>query len=513
LRQETALHGALGLCQRDEILEILEEAEIAAIVLKGAALARAWYGDISLRSFLDIDLWVSPHQLGRAAEALKAAGYEELNQSGKAPHHTTPLHRRGLPCAVELHSTLTRLQVSRGLPFPDLYARSIVLESESRPVRTLGPEDTLLHLCLHLLHHLDYSHGWRLRHLCDIERHVRTFTINWTVFAETARSAGVYPACRAVLGLAALTVGANVPTEHTDRVLAVELARSPIPGVLRHRRRAAFLAGMVRGDLAGVNHLLWTTVAERVSKNGSTGHDARQQAAPSSARPLHRFIVNASNTARWVHTWLPQLHDWNKNEALVTKLLSSSEAGGPRPSSSVRMVPEGGDAGILPRSRGGTSLAAALGLAAVLSVLLREVVGTIRVTGTSMEPTLHSGQRLVTLRRHRARRGTIVVLQDPPSRRGLGVKRIVGLPGETVAVRGGQVWIGDDRLNERYGDGYDSGRWGPATVPAGHYFVLGDNRRTSIDSRTWGWIPEERVAGTVWLSYWPPQRWGFIGAG
>lgn len=117
------------------------------------------------------------------------------------------------------------------------------------------------------------------------------------------------------------------------------------------------------------------------------------------------------------------------------------------------------------------------------------------------------------------KRGQIVVFRAPETaeRCGLGdggspfVKRIIGLPGELVSARDGVIYINGDRLAEPYVDpslrGQETARW-PRAMP-GHYFVLGDNRIDSCDSRTWGTVPRGNLIGPVMLTYWPPDRGSF----
>ena len=93
---------------------------------------------------------------------------------------------------------------------------------------------------------------------------------------------------------------------------------------------------------------------------------------------------------------------------------------------------------------------------------------------------------------------------------GAFVKRIIGLPGEKVSMRSGDVFIDGIRLNERYlasGDrGTESGEW--PRSPQNGYFVLGDNRTMSCDSRRWGTVPRRSIIGRVDARYWPPNRAG-----
>jgi len=136
-----------------------------------------------------------------------------------------------------------------------------------------------------------------------------------------------------------------------------------------------------------------------------------------------------------------------------------------------------------------------------------------RVHGQSMEPSLHTDQRLVvekvSYRLHGPRRGDVVVFSVPQSEE-LLIKRVIGLPGETVEIRGGQVYVDGTPLDEPYLTQETRGRFGPVTVPPLHVFVLGDNRSFSNDSRAFGVVSIENVLGRAWFSYWPLEDLGTL---
>ena len=110
------------------------------------------------------------------------------------------------------------------------------------------------------------------------------------------------------------------------------------------------------------------------------------------------------------------------------------------------------------------------------------------------------------------RRGDVITFLFPEDRTRVFIKRVVGLPGETVEVRGRAVLVNGRPLDEPYARFIDAldeeddppGRrgWGPHTVPAGHLFVLGDNRDNSRDSRFWGFLPTDQVKGRALIVYW-----------
>ena len=137
-----------------------------------------------------------------------------------------------------------------------------------------------------------------------------------------------------------------------------------------------------------------------------------------------------------------------------------------------------------------------------------------------MAPTLVPGERFLVdrlaFRSGDPQRGDIVVFEAPAGRTPEGtvfVSRIVGLPGETVSIAGVAVAIDGKPLHEPYAAGNtaplasqpDAGPWSlqkPYLVPEGTYFVLGDNRENSADSRSWGPIPRDNLIGRYWRTYW-----------
>jgi len=154
--------------------------------------------------------------------------------------------------------------------------------------------------------------------------------------------------------------------------------------------------------------------------------------------------------------------------------------------------------------------------AILIALLINVFVGqATRVEGQSMEPNLHTDQRLVvekmTYRFHGPHRHDIVVLKLPNQGDELLIKRVIGLPGETVEIRDGQVIINGEPLDEPFvDDGTQPGRNGQVTVPPLHVYVLGDNRNHSNDSRSFGPVPIENIVGRAWLSYWPPENVGVV---
>ncbi len=132
------------------------------------------------------------------------------------------------------------------------------------------------------------------------------------------------------------------------------------------------------------------------------------------------------------------------------------------------------------------------------------------VHGQSMEPCLHENERviidLVSLRWREPRRGEIIVLRLPNRRSDPLIKRVIGMPGDTVTIRAGKVLVNEQVLDEPYLDQITPGRMPAQVVPEAHVFVLGDNRGASNDSRYFGMVPYENVLGRAWLRYWPPSE-------
>lgn len=137
-----------------------------------------------------------------------------------------------------------------------------------------------------------------------------------------------------------------------------------------------------------------------------------------------------------------------------------------------------------------------------------------RVYGQSMEPNLHTNERLivekVTYKLHPPQRDDIIVLKVRDDAKELLIKRVIGLPGETVEVRDGKVYINGSPLDEPYLARSTLGRYGPTVVPPEHVFVMGDNRNASNDSRAFGPVSYNHIIGKAWISYWPPSEAGLI---
>jgi signal peptidase I len=169
---------------------------------------------------------------------------------------------------------------------------------------------------------------------------------------------------------------------------------------------------------------------------------------------------------------------------------------------------------------------------AIVLAIKAWVVNPYRIPSSSMEPTLHcarpgaqceasSSDRVLACRfcydLRSPHRGDVVVFETPPAAArecgsgGTYVKRLIGLPGDTLAERNGVVYIDGKPLREpyvqaTYRDAFD---YPPRKIPPGRYFFMGDNRKYSCDSRRWGTVPRKDIVGLVFATYWPLGRISF----
>ena len=171
-----------------------------------------------------------------------------------------------------------------------------------------------------------------------------------------------------------------------------------------------------------------------------------------------------------------------------------------------------------------------VGAILIVLAIKQWVVNPYRIPSSSMEPTLHCARgvdqgcqahfsdRVLACRvcydLWGPKRGDIVVFNTPPQAQtacgsgGVFVKRLIGLPGETWREQDGYVYINGKLLNEPYikSDRRDTQSLPARTIPKGQYFMMGDNRTGSCDSRRWGTVPRANLIGKVIATYWPPLR-------
>ena len=178
-------------------------------------------------------------------------------------------------------------------------------------------------------------------------------------------------------------------------------------------------------------------------------------------------------------------------------------------------------------------------LTVAIFLAVRSVVQNFRVEGASMDPTLRSGQYLLINKVLYARtegtfldqfipdtrpgddvnflfggpqRGDIIVFRSPGPTDKDFIKRVIGLPGDTVRIVGGRVMVNGRVLEEPYVQHRASYDLDEKIVPPGSYFVLGDNRPNSSDSHLGWFVSAHSIVGKAWVSYWPPTHWGVMPA-
>jgi len=189
--------------------------------------------------------------------------------------------------------------------------------------------------------------------------------------------------------------------------------------------------------------------------------------------------------------------------------------------------------------RAGWELTQTLVLAALIFLAVRAMAQNFRVEGSSMEPGLHDGQYLLVNKAiyfkinldklskylpfvdagdqpqrylfRGPKRGDVIVFRYPRDPDRDFIKRVIAMPGDTVRIDKGEVYVNRARLMEPYIDDEPRYDFSEQVVPPRSYFVLGDNRNNSFDSHAWGFVPEENIIGQAVLSYWPLEEWGGVG--
>ncbi len=177
-------------------------------------------------------------------------------------------------------------------------------------------------------------------------------------------------------------------------------------------------------------------------------------------------------------------------------------------------------------------------IALVIFFALQLSFQNYKVEGASMEPSFKEGEYLMvnkvvyvsfdpsSLRSvlpflpgksgdgfrlfHPPNRGEVIIFHFPKDPSRDFIKRVIGLPGDRIEIRRGDVFVNGEKIDELYIERKGTFSMSELTVPQDTYFVLGDNRVVSNDSREWGGVPKENIIGKAWFAYWPTSRWGFI---
>ena len=154
-------------------------------------------------------------------------------------------------------------------------------------------------------------------------------------------------------------------------------------------------------------------------------------------------------------------------------------------------------------------------LTLLIFLVIRFVVQSYHVEGPSMQPGLHTDEYVlvnkVSYLFQTPGRGDVIVFHYPKDTTQDFIKRIVGLPGDTVKTDSTHVWVNGVLLNEPYiKEAINLNEPSIWKVPPGDYFVLGDNRRVSDDSRYWGFVPKDYIVGKAILVYWPSSNWQIL---
>lgn len=156
-------------------------------------------------------------------------------------------------------------------------------------------------------------------------------------------------------------------------------------------------------------------------------------------------------------------------------------------------------------------------LFAGVQLIFHYVLAKDVVSGPSMETSFNDGDRLITYRLGKVKRGSVVVLDAPDEPGTLYIKRVIGLPGDTIEAKNDTLYVNGQKTDEPYLSKYQTGqnftedfslksKLGVAKVPANSYFVMGDNRPVSKDSRRIGFIKKSAIKGIVRLRYWPLNK-------
>jgi signal peptidase I len=168
----------------------------------------------------------------------------------------------------------------------------------------------------------------------------------------------------------------------------------------------------------------------------------------------------------------------------------------------------------LKRSHLAREIVETVALTLLIFLVIRLVIQSYHVDGPSMQPGLTSDEYVLVNKAaylfHQPERGDVIVFHYPRDTRQDYIKRIIGLPGDTIQIDSTHVWVNGELLNEPYITIPANPFAKIWKVPANSYFVLGDNRLVSDDSRYWDYVPKDFIVGKAVIVYWPIKDWKFI---
>lgn len=163
----------------------------------------------------------------------------------------------------------------------------------------------------------------------------------------------------------------------------------------------------------------------------------------------------------------------------------------------------------------------------VINLLLTFIFASTKIFGQSMEPNLSPGERILSWRFKNIRRGNIIIFKSPNNSKEYYIKRVIGLPGDKITMKNDQLYINHQKQKEPYLNVFkqlspelNQQKLTPNftlkkilhtnQVPTNSYFVMGDNRQISEDSRSYGFIKRKDIIGVAFFKFWPIGRWQFL---
>ncbi len=156
-------------------------------------------------------------------------------------------------------------------------------------------------------------------------------------------------------------------------------------------------------------------------------------------------------------------------------------------------------------------------VALIAFIVIKFITQVSLVVGACMNPLLIDGDRLFVNKFvyhfKKIRRGDIIVFQSPINPKYDFIKRVIGLPGEKIQIIDGYVYINGKKLNEPYVKYRDHFFMAPFNIPTGEFFVMGDNRPNSLDSRYWGTVKRDKVIGKAFFCFWPLKHFKWLDGG